>query len=74
MTDLEILQDSINRLNNINVPVAFIEEIGVPIHNVSKNLQVLLNTIVKVIKDKEAETDGGTAESVPETGNGSDPS
>lgn len=77
MTDLDILQESIDRLNNIKVPVAFLDEIGIPVRVVSKNLEVLRNTIIKKIQDldseKEEVKDAGAADDIPEADGGSDP-
>lgn len=75
MTDIDILQNSINQLNNIAIPIAFVESIGVPIARVSQQLNLLLNTILEQIhKEKEEAGDADSKLDLPENGDEQDPS
>ena len=47
MTDVEVLKNSIDRLNQIPVPVEHIEDIGIPLYNVKGNLTALLNAVIR---------------------------
>ena len=59
MTVEEVLKICRQTLENISMPVAFTESIGVPVANVCKNLQACIDAIEK---GKEAE-DGREADS-----------
>ncbi len=62
MTDMEIIKNSIDALSAINVPVAFLETIGVPIYQVRKNLQLLYDAVIQNSQKKKEEA---TAEEEP---------
>lgn len=53
----EILVDAVQTLNNLPVPVAFVDTISKPIHRVAVNLQACVNAFAKKEKEK-AEKDG----------------
>ena len=75
MSDIDILQNSINQLNNIAIPIACVESIGVPIARVSQQLNLLLNTILEQIhKEKEEAGDADSKLDLPENGDEQDPS
>ena len=50
VTDLQLVDNSINRLSNIQVPVAHIVEIGVPLYNTLTDLTRLRAFIVENAK------------------------
>ena len=54
MTDLEILENVINTLNNIQVPAALTKGIAIPIYNAVVDLQALHDAIVKQIREAQA--------------------
>lgn len=47
MNDLELIQSVICELDNINVPVAFFQQIGVPLFNANGKLKALLKAIAE---------------------------
>lgn len=53
MTLEEVITDAIQKLSNINIPVAFTENIGVPVVQVVRNLQQCM--VFLEAKRKEAE-------------------
>lgn len=55
MSDYELLQKCIKDLGSINVPMAFLEQIGVPIFNVRQNLINLCDSIEAVIQKRAQE-------------------
>jgi len=59
MSDLELLEKCIKDLGRINVPMALLEQIGIPIFNVRQNLMAILDSIEtqrKPAVDEEPET------------------
>ena len=58
-TPKQVLGFTINILNNIHVPVAMVEQIGVPISKAVGNLTVLMGAIKE---EKEGEEDGREAD------------
>lgn len=80
MTDLEILQNTINTLNNICVPVALVKDIGIPVYNSVVDLTNLYTAVFKQIKDakeKQQQDDSeiqiSDAEPVDEIPEGAEP-
>lgn len=55
MTDIEILTNSINTLNNISVPVPYTEQIAIPMYNVASMLTVLLKAIQEKVNEQKQE-------------------
>lgn len=53
MTDIEILEQSIQTLDNIMVPSIFTKSISIPIAQVSENLRALHDAIVKKAKENQ---------------------
>lgn len=50
MTDIELLANVINTLDQISVPVALMEQIGIPIANANQQLKVLYKCVTDRIK------------------------
>lgn len=65
MTDIELLQKSIQELGMIHVPVGLMDNIGIPIYNVRGNLISLLKTVSKQ-EQPGPEVPAETAEPQPE--------
>lgn len=53
----EILVDAVQTLNNLPVPVAFVNSISVPLRRVAGNLQACIDTFAK--NEKEEAEKGG---------------
>lgn len=86
MTDLEILENVINTLNNIQVPAALTKGIAVPIYNAVMDLQALHDAIVKQIREAQSKKEQkepdaeigepqfvGDGEPLPEGGENAEP-
>lgn len=54
MSDLEILENVVNTLNNIQIPAALTKAVAVPIYNSLMDLQALHDAIVKRINATQA--------------------
>ena len=71
MTDLEVLKQVIDTLENIEVPAKYVEKIGIPISNSVNLLKALDRAVKETIKRKEEESaqqpseDFTNAEAVP---------
>ena len=68
MSDLDVLSQVINTLDNIEVPAKYVEKIGIPISNSSNILKALRKALMELIerkKNEEPETPA-TAEPVAE--------
>lgn len=61
LTILDVLQDSVTTLNNISLPVAFMDTVGLKLALVAKNLHECIVAIIQSEK-KEGESDGGKAD------------
>ena len=67
MSDMEILDQVINTLDNIEIPTKYVEKIGIPISNSSNLLKALSRAVKEMIrKEKEKEQVPATIEPVPE--------
>lgn len=55
MSDLETIKSVIQQLQNIRVPVAFMEPIGIPIYNA----MIVLNNLCKKEEQNEVEENNG---------------
>ena len=64
MTDIEILNQVINTLDNIEIPSKYIEKIGIPIMN-SSNLLKALTQAVQETARKKMEEEAAKAEANP---------
>ena len=53
MTDLEVLKQVIDTLENIEVPAKYVEKIGIPISNSANLLKALDKAVKETIKRKE---------------------
>ena len=56
MTDIEMLNNCINELARISVPVVLTEQIGIPVYNVRQDLIRLANSVIESTKRKEKES------------------
>ncbi len=54
-TDLKILHQVIDTLDNIDIPAKYVERIGIPVSNCSNILKALTKAIEETIKKKQAE-------------------
>lgn len=52
MTDIEILEDAINTLGRMTIPVELAEQITIPVYNVRNNLIMLLDAIHKKLEEE----------------------
>lgn len=52
MTDIEILEDAINTLGRMTIPVELAEQITIPVYNVRNNLIMLLDAIHKKLDEE----------------------
>lgn len=59
MTDLDVLKNTIDILDSINVPTALIEQVGLPILHASRNLKILQKAMLDARKQTE---NGGTGD------------
>ncbi len=50
----EVLLEAVNVLNNLTVPIAMVESIGVPIAKVKNNLMLCVNALAEERKKAEA--------------------
>lgn len=58
MTKKEVLNITVNILGKINVPVALMDDIGVPIRNAINNILMVVDALEKEeVKDDGQETD-----------------
>lgn len=64
MTDLDLLQKSIQTLGAVSVPVGLTEQIGIPIYNVRADLITMFKSISAKIAEKEKPEEA--PEEVPE--------
>ena len=55
MTDLEILKQAYETLDNLNVPVSLTEQIAIPVANTSNRLKALYKAVVEAIENKKEE-------------------
>ena len=58
----EVLLEAVNVLNNLTVPIAMVESIGVPIAKVKNNLVLCVNAIVEDRKKAEHAAEQGGEE------------
>ena len=58
----EVLLEAVNVLNNLTVPIAMVESIGVPIAKVKNNLVLCVNAIVEERKKAEPAAEQGGEE------------
>lgn len=58
----EVLLEAVNVLNNLTLPIAMVESIGVPIAKVKNNLVLCVNAIVEDRKKAEAAAEQGGEE------------
>ena len=56
MTIEEVLQDAINTINEISLPVAMHESAGAQLSRVGKNLQVVLTVMAQKAQEAKAQT------------------
>lgn len=47
MTDIDIIRNAIKTLDNLNIPNWLLEQIGIPIYNVNKDLKNLYSAIME---------------------------
>jgi len=50
----EVLLEAVNVLNNLTVPVALVESVGIPIAKVKNNLMLCVNALAEERKKAEA--------------------
>lgn len=50
----EVLLEAVNVLNNLTVPVALVESVGIPIAKVKNNLMLCINALAEERKKAEA--------------------
>lgn len=55
MSDLEVLDSCIRRLNSIRLPVALLDEVGLPIKSVTKDLEAIVKAIIAAIQEEQTE-------------------
>jgi len=58
----EVLLEAVNVLNNLTVPIAMVESIGVPIAKVKNNLVLCVNAIVEDRKKADPASEQGGEE------------
>lgn len=59
MTDLELISKCINTLDDISVPAKYVEQIAIPVAQVSGALKELYNGIVAKIRENEKKQEEG---------------
>lgn len=55
MTDLDIIKNVIVSLDQINVPTAYIQQIGVPLFEANNQLKTLYNFLMNKIQEEKKE-------------------
>ena len=55
MTVLEALKETLKILNGINIPVSYLQQIGVPVSEAVKYIEATINAIEKAPNPKEEE-------------------
>ena len=61
----DVLLEAVNVLNNLTVPVALVESVGIPVAKVKNNLMLCVNALAEERKKAEAaaeEDQGGKTE------------
>lgn len=58
MSDLEVLDSCIRRLNSIRLPVALLDEVGLPIKSVAKDLEAIVKAIIASIQEEQTKKSG----------------
>ena len=67
MTDLDILNQVTNTLDNIEIPAKYVEQIGIPVSNCSNLLKALAKAVRETVQRKqEEEAAKAAAEPIPE--------
>jgi hypothetical protein len=52
-TDIEIIEDAVQTLGSISIPVSLFKTVGIPVARVHANLEVLLEAVKKMAKEQQ---------------------
>lgn len=68
MSDIELLKQAFETLDNLDIPVKYLERLAIPIANVSNRLKILYNAVVEAMKKAEnPEEPEAVPELIPES-------
>ena len=66
MSDLEILKEAYETLDNLEIPVKYTEKLSIPIVNTSNRLKVLYKAVMEAVQKKNEAPAEPEAEPAPE--------
>ena len=55
MTDLEVLKEAYETLENLDIPVKYLERLGIPIANTSLRLRALYQAVTEALEKRKEE-------------------
>lgn len=66
MSDLEILKEAYETLDNLEIPAKYTEKLSIPIVNTSNRLKMLYKAVVEAVQKKNEAPTEPEAEPAPE--------